>query len=130
MGFYLHGFYWQPLDVCTLKRAGEVRRFVQQAKEDKLRRIPPLNQYSVILAEFGVSGLLIFCIGCIAFLWQSICFSVQNKDPYVYSMACTFLGMLGALSSVGMMNALIFPLFSGYLYAISKKNIDNKSLGN
>ena len=59
-GFYLRGFYWQPLDACSLERGSELRGFARQAGEDELRRVPPLNEYSVLLAEFGVPGLLLF----------------------------------------------------------------------
>ena len=47
-GFYLRGFYWQPLDACSLERGSELRGFARQAGEDELRRVPPLNEYSVL----------------------------------------------------------------------------------
>lgn len=118
-GFYLRGFYWQPLDACSLERGSELRGFVQQAKGDKLRRVPPLNEYSVLLAEFGVPGLLLFLGLCGMLLWRSVRFAARNRDWYVYAMACAFLGMLGAFISTGLMNALVFTFFAGYLYAIS-----------
>ncbi|WP_303881290.1 hypothetical protein [Desulfovibrio piger] len=118
-GFYLRGFYWQPLDACSLERGSELRGFVQQAKGDKLRRVPPLNEYSVLLAEFGVPGLLLFLGLCGMLLWRSVRFAARNRDWYVYAMACAFMGMLGAFISTGLMNALVFTFFAGYLYAIS-----------
>ena len=120
MGFYVRGFYWQPLDSCDLERGSELRGFSLQAKGDALRRLPPLNQYSVLLAEFGLPGLGIFLVSCVALLWKSLRFAVRRKDFYVYSMACVFVGMLGAFMSTGLMNALVFPFFAGYLYAISR----------
>ena len=118
-GFYLRGFYWQPLDTCSLERGSELRGFVLQAKGDKLRRVPPLNEYSVLLAEFGVPGLLLFLGLCGMLLWRSVRFAARNRDWYVYAMACAFMGMLGAFISTGLMNALVFTFFAGYLYAIS-----------
>lgn len=118
-GFYLRGFYWQPLDACSLERGSELRGFVRQAKGDKLRRVPPLNEYSVLLAEFGAPGLLLFLGLCGMLLWRSVRFAARNRDWYVYAMACAFLGMLGAFFSIGLMNALVFTFFAGYLYAIS-----------
>lgn len=107
-GFYLRGFYWQPLDTCSLERGSELRGFVLQAKGDKLRRVPPLNEYSVLLAEFGVPGLLLFLGLCGMLLWRSVRFAARNRDWYVYAMACAFMGMLGAFISTGLMNALVF----------------------
>ena len=118
-GFYLRGFYWQPLDTCSLERGSELRGFVLQAKGDKLRRVPPLNEYSVLLAEFGVPGLLLFLGLCGMLLLRSVRFAARNRDWYVYAMACAFMGMLGAFISTGLMNALVFTFFAGYLYAIS-----------
>ena len=118
-GFYLRGFYWQPLDGCSLEHGSELRGFVQQAKGDKLRRVPPLNEYSVLLAETGLPGLALFLGLCAMLLWRSVAFAARHRDWYVYGMACAFLGMLGAFISTGLMNALAFTFFAGYLYAIS-----------
>lgn len=52
-------------------------------------------------------------------LWRSVRFAARNRDWYVYAMACVFLGMLGAFISTGLMNALVFTFFAGYLYAVS-----------
>lgn len=52
-------------------------------------------------------------------LLRSVRFAARNRDWYVYAMACAFMGMLGAFISTGLMNALVFTFFAGYLYAIS-----------
>ena len=105
-GFYLRGFYWQPLDGCSLEHGSELRGFVQQAKGDKLRRVPPLNEYSVLLAETGLPGLALFLGLCAMLLWRSVAFAARHRDWYVYGMACAFLGMLGAFISTGLMRML------------------------
>lgn len=84
-----------------------------------MRRVPPLNEYSVLLAETGLPGLALFLGLCAMLLWRSVAFAARHRDWYVYGMACAFLGMLGAFISTGLMNALAFTFFAGYLYAIS-----------
>lgn len=122
MGFYLRGFYWRPLDDCDTSGYGELRGFIQQARGDKVRRLPPLNQYSLLLADFGIPGLVLFLGLCALLLWRSVRFAVRHRSWHVYALACTFVGMLGAFISVGLMNALVFPFFGGYLYAISRED--------
>lgn len=120
MGCLMQGWYWQPLEQCRLERGSELRGFVDGARNSKLRKYPPMNQYTTLLAETGLPGLLLFLGLCGMLLWRSVDCAVRHRDWYVYSMSCVFLGMLAAFLAITLKNATAFAFFAGYLYAISR----------
>lgn len=119
MGCMMQGWYWQPLEQCSLERGSELTGFVEGARSSKLHKYPPMNQYTTLLAETGLPGLALFLALCGMLLWRSVRFAVRHRDWYVYGMACAFLGMLAALTAITMKNATAFAFLAGYLYAIS-----------
>ena len=121
MGCMMQGWYWQPLEQCSLERGSELTGFVEGARSSKLHKYPPMNQYTTLLAETGLPGLALFLGLCGMLLWRSVRFAARHRDWYVYGMACAFLGMLAALTAITMKNATAFAFLAGYLYAISRE---------
>lgn len=121
MGCLMQGWYWQPLERCGLERGSELRDFVEGAKNSRLHKYPPMNQYTTLLAESGLPGLALFLGLCAFLLWRSIHFAIRYTDWYVYGMTCAFWGMLAAFFAVTIKNATAFSFLAGYLYAISRE---------
>ena len=119
MGCMMQGWYWQPLEQCNLERGSELTGFVEGARNSKLHKYPPMNQYTTLLAETGLPGLALFLGLCGMLLWRSVRFAVRHHDWYVYAMACVSLGALAALSAITLKNATALTFFAGYLYAVS-----------
>lgn len=119
MGCMMQGWYWQPLEQCNLERGSELTGFVEGARNSKLHKYPPMNQYTTLLAETGLPGLALFLGLCGMLLLRSVRFAVRHHDWYVYAMACVFLGALAALSAITLKNATALTFFAGYLYAVS-----------
>lgn len=118
VGFFLRGFYWQPLDNCDLSRSGEIRGYVLQAKDDPFRAIPPLNQYTCTFAEWGWPGLFLFCTMLTCFLLWILTCARKRHDMYLWCMACAFTGMCAAFMVIPLVNSHMIFIFIGYLYSI------------
>ena len=120
VGFYQRGRYWEPLFDIDLNRSGELRLFVNQAKNDRLLRIPPLNQYSVTLAEYGIPGLIAFLLLCGYICFQAFLAGYRTKDAYIWTMLAAFAGVLAAMNATAAINSLAFYFFAGYVLALSR----------
>ena len=119
VGFYQRGRYWEPLFDIDLNRSGEMRLFVNQAKNDRLHRIPPLNHYSATLAEFGIPGLTVFLLLCGYICVKAFLAGCRTNDAYVWTMLAAFAGMLAAMNATAAINALTIYFFAGYVLALS-----------
>lgn len=120
VGLYQRGRYWSPLFNIDLNNTGELKLFVNQAKNDRFYRVPSLNQYSSILAEYGILGLISFLLLCGYICIQAFLSWNRMRDTYILAMLASFAGMLIALTAVAAINSLSFYFFTGYILAISQ----------
>ena len=127
VGYNLRGVYWQPLEDVPIPEHFEIAKNIQQAKQQRRRIVPQTNHYSAQFAEFGVPGFALYLLLCGLILFRGLSFAKKQKEGYVWSMTCVYVGMLACGIAIYMGNTFMFFTFSGYLYAVGTPQTTSRS---
>ena len=127
VGFFQKGFYWEPLAACDFQQS-EFGLWVRQAMTSPFRGVPQIAEYTTLAAEFGFPGLAAFLALYLYIAVRAMRFARKTGDRLLYGLTCAYLAMLAGAFFISCINAVLFFLLAGFLYALSTPRAPERRL--
>ncbi|MDL2290963.1 hypothetical protein LJC09_02520 [Desulfovibrio sp. OttesenSCG-928-F20] len=128
VGFYLSGFYWQPLRIWETQPQ-EIFRYVLYAFKKPVPVIPQLCEYSALACELGFPSLILFLALCLYIGGLACKRHAQDRDTFLFYMIVSLVAFMAALFSFALKSGFMLYYFLGFLYAISQAANEHREAG-